>query len=273
MVGTIKALEQTRRMRGGSQSHLMRCSDGHYYVVKFQNNPQHRRILANEFIATALATCLGLPTTNFAIIDVAEKLIELTPEMTVELPTGQIPCSHGRQFGSRLPCDPTNSFIIDVMADDHLLYSENVGDLLGMFVFDKWICNADGRQTIFTGSKNMYKMWMIDQGFAFNAGEWNFPDSAVRGLYCRRHVYQAVQGLDSFEPWLRRLLDEIDLALIHAIAIAVPPEWYEADFLALEKLVTALDRRRTMMPELIERAARSLPNVFPNWRRPKLYVL
>ncbi len=44
----LLATEQIRRMRGGAQSHLMRCSDGHYYVVKFQNNPQHRRILVNE---------------------------------------------------------------------------------------------------------------------------------------------------------------------------------------------------------------------------------
>jgi hypothetical protein len=34
----LRALEQIRRMRGGAQSHLMRCSDGKYYDVKFQNN-------------------------------------------------------------------------------------------------------------------------------------------------------------------------------------------------------------------------------------------
>jgi len=27
----------------------MRCDDGHYYVVKFRNNPQHERVLANDF--------------------------------------------------------------------------------------------------------------------------------------------------------------------------------------------------------------------------------
>ena len=30
----LRALEQIRRMRGGAQSHLMRCDDGHYYVVR-----------------------------------------------------------------------------------------------------------------------------------------------------------------------------------------------------------------------------------------------
>jgi hypothetical protein len=44
----LRALEQIRRMRGGAQSHLMRCSDDNYYVVKFQNNLQHRRILVND---------------------------------------------------------------------------------------------------------------------------------------------------------------------------------------------------------------------------------
>jgi hypothetical protein len=33
-----RAVAQIRRMRGGAQSHLMRCADGNYYVVKFQNN-------------------------------------------------------------------------------------------------------------------------------------------------------------------------------------------------------------------------------------------
>jgi hypothetical protein len=39
----IQAVQHIRRMRGGAQSHLMRCADSHHYVVKFQNNPQHTR--------------------------------------------------------------------------------------------------------------------------------------------------------------------------------------------------------------------------------------
>jgi len=33
----IQAIQHIRRMRGGAQSHLMRCADSNYYVVKFQN--------------------------------------------------------------------------------------------------------------------------------------------------------------------------------------------------------------------------------------------
>ena len=37
----------------------MRAADGHFYVVKFQNNPQHLRVLANELLATRLAEKIG----------------------------------------------------------------------------------------------------------------------------------------------------------------------------------------------------------------------
>ena len=48
----VVAVQHVRRMRGGAQSHLMRCADGNFYVVKFQDNPQHTRVLANEMLAT-----------------------------------------------------------------------------------------------------------------------------------------------------------------------------------------------------------------------------
>lgn len=99
----LHAVEQIRRMRGGAQSHLMRCSDDHYYVVKFQNNPQHRRVLVNELLGTRLALKLGLPTTPAAVVEVGEELIRLTPELAIELVRSRVPCQAGLQFGSRYP--------------------------------------------------------------------------------------------------------------------------------------------------------------------------
>ena len=46
----------------------MRCSDGFYYVVTFQNNLQHRRILLNELLETKLAARMGLPTAPVALV-------------------------------------------------------------------------------------------------------------------------------------------------------------------------------------------------------------
>ncbi len=36
----------------------MRCADNNYYVVKFQNNPQHTRVLVNDWLGTRLAEML-----------------------------------------------------------------------------------------------------------------------------------------------------------------------------------------------------------------------
>src|SRR6266853_2865428 len=198
------ATEQIRRMRGGAQSHLMRCSDGHHYVVKFQHNPQHRRILVNELLGTRLAARLGLPVTPVAIVHVTEELIRLTPELCMEMPRTRVPCQPGPQFGSRYPGDPRRLTLHDFLPDEQLRGVENLHDFAGMLVFDKWTCNTNGRQTVFRqetlkGQDSPYKAIMIDQGFCFNAGEWNFPDAPLRGLYARNRVYQGVIGQESFE--------------------------------------------------------------------------
>src|SRR5258708_12114556 len=104
----LRAVEQIRRMRGGAQSHLMRCDDGYYYVVKFQNNPQHTRVLVNELLGTRLAARLGLPTVPVEIVAVSEDLIRLTPELGMELQRARIPCQPPLHFGSRLPLHPRN---------------------------------------------------------------------------------------------------------------------------------------------------------------------
>jgi len=49
---SLKALMPIRQMEGGARSQLIMGTDGKLWVVKFRNNPQHLRVLANEFIAT-----------------------------------------------------------------------------------------------------------------------------------------------------------------------------------------------------------------------------
>ena len=116
----LHALEQIRRMRGGAQAHLMRCSDGNYYVVKFQNNPQHRRILVNELLGTRLAARLNLPTARVEIVEVGEELISLTYDLAMEMPRSRVPCHAGLQFGSLYPGDPRRLTLHDFLPDEQL---------------------------------------------------------------------------------------------------------------------------------------------------------
>jgi hypothetical protein len=270
-VKTVKATEHIRRMKGGSQSHLMKCSDGtgrsQFFVVKFQNNPQHQRILANEWIGTHVAAAMGLPAATPAIVKVDRQIIEAAPGMTFELPRSSVRCGEGFHFGSRYPGDPrTKHSLHDFLPCETFSAVDNVRDFLGMLVFDKWTCNTDSRQIVFVCKHGAYRALMIDQGFCFNAGEWNFPDSPLRGLYARRCVYDHVTGIDSFEPWLSWAESEEAAACVTALIDTMPPEWYDSDRSALEQLVERLIRRRSRIRTLVQEAGRCRSSPFRNWR-------
>lgn len=281
-------MEQIRRMRGGAQAHLMRCSDENYYVVKFQNNPQHRRILVNELLGTRLAGRLGLPTAPVSVVEVSGDLIRLTAELCIETPRARIPCTPGLQFGSRYPGDPRRMTLHDFLPDEKLREVDNLHDFAGMLVFDKWTCNTNGRQTVFfetsrraagratpgntagegpEASQAFYHAVMIDQGFCFNAGEWNFPDAPLRGLYARNRVYQGVIGMESFAPWLERLEKQINERVLAELAEEIPPAWYEDDYDALLRLLEHIHRRRMRVPELLLSARNSNRQPFSFWRQ------
>ena len=139
------AVEQIRRMRGGAQSHLMRCAgeEHEYYVVKFQNNPQGVRILANELLATRLAARIGLPVPAAAVVEVRQELIEQTDDLVMQLGRGRAPCRAGFQFGSRYPGRPRETVVYDFLPQEHLRGVSNLADFCGMLVFDKWTCNTN----------------------------------------------------------------------------------------------------------------------------------
>src|SRR5436190_652721 len=116
----INAVQHIRRMRGGAQSHLMRCDDHHYYVVKFQNNPQHTRVLANELLATKLAERIGLPVPAADVVEVSEWLIEHTPDLEMQLSGKTARCVPGHQFGARYVVDPLEGQVLDYLPESAL---------------------------------------------------------------------------------------------------------------------------------------------------------
>ncbi len=57
---------------------MLTASDGYAYVVKFANNPQSLRILANEWLACSIGRAIGLTIPEPAILYVPAKLVECT---------------------------------------------------------------------------------------------------------------------------------------------------------------------------------------------------
>lgn len=261
----VQAMEHVRPMRGGAQSHLMRASDGQFYVVKFLNNPQHPRVLANEWLGARLAHALGLPVPEIALVDVSAEMVAGSPGLIVRSAGSIIPCATGLQFGSRLPTPSPNTPIYDYLPQPALDNVANLADFAGMLVFDKWTCNCNGRQVIFcrTALRQPLRVYMVDQGFCFNAGDWNFPDSPLRGVFSKNVVYDSVTGWPSFEPWLERV-EQLDEGALYGFGEEMPPDWY-GDWDALRRLLDQLYRRRSRIRELLWAVKVSSRAPFEHW--------
>ena len=163
----LYAQQHIRRMRGGSQSHLMRASDGAYWIVKFQNNPQHTRVLANEFLASRIGRCLGLPMPEVQVIEVSDWLIQNTPELCIECAGYKTPCRSGRQLACRYVADPLSDMAFDYLPESMAANVDNLDQFSRCLLLDKWTCNADGRQAVFTrpSQYRRFSAWFIDQGY------------------------------------------------------------------------------------------------------------
>lgn len=265
----IRAVEYIRRMRGGAQAQLMRCSDGNYYVVKFQNNPQGVKILANELLGGRIARLLGLSVTPGTVMWVCRKLVRYSDELYIEMLHSRTPCEPGLCFGSRFAADPTSGLVLDLMPDILLPNVENFGEFLGMLVFDLWTGNTDGRQVVFVrnDTDSRYRAQMIDQGFCFHGSSWDFPDSPLRATYSRWLVYKDVRSIDAFEPWLTHV-EQTGEDEIAAAAEGLPGDWYGSSGKALRALLGQLCKRRTKVRELLWRTRDVARQLFPNWIPP-----
>jgi HipA-like protein len=265
----VQAVEFIRRMRGASQPCLLRCDDGECYVVKFRNNPQHVRILANEMLASRLALRIGLPVAQPAVVEVPRELVADPSFPQMEIGTRREPCAAGFQFGSRYPGAPHRTLVLDFLPDRLLRRVRNLTALfLGGFVFDKWTCNCDGRQVIFHRSgeegDSAYSGSLIDHGFCFNDGDWNFPDNAIRSLYPRRLVYESVQGLASFSPFLASI-ENLEAADLEDCVKGIPEEWCGNGGGKLYRLIEQLHERRRKLRQAIIDAKNCDLRPFPNW--------
>ena len=262
----VIAIQQIRRMRGGAQSHLMLASDNNLYVVKFRNNPQHVRVLANELLATRLAEAVGLAAPQSEVIEVSDWLIQHTEELTIELRGGAQRCQPGLHYASRWVGGLMPGQTVDYLPQEQLLEVRNLAEFAGILELDKWTCNINGRQAVFQKGRRdgRYNAIFIDQGYCFHAGDWKFVDAHLGGVFAENSVYRGVTGWASFEPWLSRI-ENLAPETAWAIAEIIPPEWYGGDLSALELLIDRLLARRARVRELIVGFGESARRPFPNW--------
>ncbi len=246
-------------MRGGAQAHLLEASDGHSYVVKFLNNPQHRRILVNEWLSTVFLRHLRVPTPAATRVQITADFLSANPDVSLQVGSRRISVEPGWHFGSRFPGNPSQDAVYDFLPDTLLRRVINIRDFIGAYVFDKWMANTDMRQTIFYRTRleaygqphnSGFIAVMVDHGYVFDGATWTFIDSPYHGRYCRPLVYEHLRSLSDYQPWLDRVLHFPELVIRHACS-KVPPAWLDEDYPALDQVIEQLLRRRSKISELV----------------------
>jgi hypothetical protein len=274
----IRACRLVRKMRGGAQAHLIEGDDGSFYVVKLRNNPQHRRILINEWLGHAILRYLDVFVPETAFVELTSAFLEENPDVYITLGLRREAALPGLHFGSRVEVHPDQVAIYDFLPDTALSRIENRADFRAALVFDKWISNVDSRQAVFFRAKARgrppmqgqrerigFFAQMIDQGFTLNGPHWNFRDSPLQGVYFRTSVYDEVRSLDSFQPWLDRVR-RFPAELLDNAFKQIPRDWYDSDRDQLERLMEQLLKRRTRVENLIRDTHKGRAKAFANWR-------
>ncbi len=150
----------------------IKADDEKSYIVKFKNNPQGTRILANEFIANSIARLIDIPCPCFSIMNIDKELLSYINKINgtnFEI---------GNQFAS--------AYVEAKNLPDETKNAMNSKEWPKIVVFEALMQNIDCRQThvlFYKDKKNKKnKFCVIDHGFAFKYEKWtNIKTDINRG--------------------------------------------------------------------------------------------
>ncbi|WP_353072113.1 HipA family kinase [Tunturiibacter gelidoferens] len=246
----LSANKYIRKMKGGSQSILVRANDGRHYVVKMTDNPIGPNLLANEHMGSLVAKAVGLPVAEARGICLSDSFIDSHPDLWFELPSGVRRPDKGMHFGSLFvgqtsgPDRPT-----EYISPSRVSMITNREVFLGMYLLDVWANHQDNRQAIFRrSSTNAQEVCFIDHGHMFGGPEWNFEGNLGSALHLEMAVYTDLWHDKQVASWISRFQTIIP----EVLTSIVPPmasEWYKGD---LSELHSSLTDRLLRLPELVQ---------------------
>ncbi|HBW3235567.1 TPA: HipA family kinase [Klebsiella pneumoniae] len=221
--GTIPhVIEIIRRINEGStQPFLCKCDDGKLYVLKSKPSMPPKNLVA-EFVAGCLASDIGLPIPDFKVVFVPEELIEYTPELKREISTGHAFASQYIDGAVALTFIQSRNEAIIPIEQQKLIY-----------VFDKWVLNADRTLTDKGGNVNIIydvgndKYYLIDHNLSFDQNAE--PDDFLVHVYGpgnRKWQYDLIDRVE----YRHKVVDS--LCKVPEIFGDVPDDWVvDDDFL------------------------------------------
>ena len=257
-----------RKLRGGSQAHLIQANDKNFYAVKSPGNPQGARVLVNEYLGSKVFQEMGIASAASTPVVVTQEFLNGTPEMDLVSKHERVPIQPGFHLGSRYEASPDTVAIYDFLPEALISQINNTDDFLGALVADQWLNNKDGRQFVFfreqtSSSKRGFRAVAIDHGFCLGGNEWTLRDSPLTGMQFQQTVYRSATSL-ACERWLTKL-NGIDEERMMAWVSEIPSEWLGGEEPALMRLLAQLFKRKERLSRLVETAVTEHPERFPNW--------
>jgi len=250
-----KAVQVIRAMRGGAQAKLVLADNAHLYVVKFTNNPQQRRTLINEVIATTVLKALGLPAAGFSPIAFKASFLRDQP-ISLDHGSRSIEVPAGLHYGSLYPSlsSGNSPAIYDFLPSAILRTTGTTAAFLGAYVADQWMSNIDKRQAIFyRDPSRRWRTELIDHGQTFGGALWRFVNSFDWGTFIDPAVYEGVKSFDEVNVWVE-LARALGHEVFEAAFLSVPEEWIEDDGEALQRLLNQLIERGRNLSRIVENA-------------------
>jgi hypothetical protein len=224
------AVEVVRKMRGGSQSALVRCDDNQLYVVKLKGNPQGDAVLGNELLAARLLRGVGLPTPAFKPVFLSKAFVDSNCSLDFETSCGTRSTSAGLHFGSHFLAQDDRSELFSILPRSHHSMIENRADLLGAYIFDIWANHRDDRQFVFRRQRDarVISAFMVDNGHMFGGPSWDETHRPGLAMCCDKRLYEENFNADTIEKWCSHFENVLPHILHNALS-GVPEEWYKHD--------------------------------------------
>ena len=242
---------------------MLKANDGKTYIVKFQDNPQHRRILINEIVSSVCLQYLGIMTPSVAFVTTTPEFRAANP-LRLQCGGARVGPEDGPHFGSCCPDDAGTRAVYDLLPDCLLPRILNSRDFLGVLAFDKWLGNIDHRQCIFYRTNGQWTASMIDNAAVLSGKYWELPEQPFGGIYPRQSVYACVRSMSDFQPWLERIACFPE-SVLEGIRAIVPSAWLRGDGDRLKAVLEQVALRRSAVESLIWNLRTAIRNLFPNW--------
>ena len=250
---SVTAVEFVRKLRGDTQSVILKCSDDKYYLVKMHENPAGRHVLANEFIGSTLALAMGLSIPNFEVVYMSHDFIMSTPALWFEGPTGLYPPAEGFHFGSsfmsyewarRIGIKPN---VGEYIAPGRVRDIVNRQEFLTMLVLDVFANKQTPRKALFVGDR-MLRAYFVDHGYALDGMVGDDESRPTKCLHAEASIYEGLWDLRVVTRLIEQLKTLTEVFLTNPLKF-IPLEWY-ARREPTDNLF--LYRRLDMMPDLMK---------------------